>query len=102
MADTNEYVTIPEAAKSLGCIRRSLYRVIERCGGPEAIISTVLGRPVIHKSKLPVLKAAYFPSGSAKRAAAAKRWGAAGGTQKAVNAKRLARAASRGKSDAST
>lgn len=98
MADVSEYMTIPEAAAAVGCIRRSLYRVIERAGGQEEIITTILGRQVIHRSKLPLLKAAYFPPGSAKRAAAAKRWGAAGGTQKRINRERLARAASRGKS----
>lgn len=98
MADVNDYMTIPEAAAAVGCIRRSLYRVIERAGGQEKIITTILGRQAIHRSHLAALKAAYYPPGSAKRAAAAKKWGAAGGTQKRINRERLARAASRGKS----
>jgi excisionase family DNA binding protein len=82
--DFNDYLTIIKAAKALGCTRRTLYRLIDRLGASE-IVTPAFGRQLIHKSKLSLLKEAFLPVGSKRRAEAAKVWGSAGGTQKRIN-----------------
>lgn len=84
-----EYLTIDKAARAVGCTRRTLYRIIARVG-PEALVTQAFGRQLIHKSKLPVIKAAYIPLGSKKHSLHARVWGSAGGTQKAINAAKKA------------
>jgi hypothetical protein len=83
--ELTEYLTIDKAAKVVGCTRRTLYRIIARVG-PEAVVTQAFGLRLVHKSKLPILKAAYIPLGSKKHSLHARVWGAAGGTQKAINA----------------
>jgi hypothetical protein len=83
--ELTEYLTIDKAAKAVGCTRRTLYRIIARVG-PESVVTQAFGRQLIHKSKLPVIKAAYIPLGSKKHSLHARAWGSAGGKQKAINA----------------
>lgn len=86
-----DYLTIIEAAKAVGCPRRTLYRILDRMGG--GVVTPAFGRQLIHRSKLPAIKAAYLPFGSKRRAEAAQKWGAAGGTQKRLNREKAARKA---------
>lgn len=90
--DFSEFLTIDKAAKAVGCTRRTLYRLIERAGG-ESIVTHAFGRQIIHKSKLPLLKQAYLPLGSKKRAVACRAWGSTGGTQKRINREKAAKKA---------
>jgi hypothetical protein len=82
--ELKEYLTIIQAAKAVGCSRRTLYRVVERIGTDE-IVTVAFGKRLIHKSKVAAIKAAYMPLGSKKHSMAARAWGAAGGTQKRIN-----------------
>lgn len=83
--NTNEYFTLIQAAKKVGCPRRSLYRIIDRLG-VENIVTQAFGRRLIHKSKLPLLKAEHAPLGSKRRHEIAVACGRKGGTQKGINA----------------
>jgi hypothetical protein len=85
-----EYLTIIQAAKAVGCSRRTLYRVVERIGTDE-IVTEAFGKRLIHKSKVAVIKAAYMPLGSKKHSVAARAWGSAGGTQKRINREKAAK-----------
>lgn len=84
--DTDQYLTINEAAKTLGMPRRTLYRAIERAreAGQETVVE-VLGRPCISRKSLPVISAHYYPWNSPEHHRMARQWGAKGGTQKAAN-----------------
>jgi len=82
--DFNDYLTLEQAAKAVGCSRRTLYRVIDRIGTSE-IVTEAFGKRLVHKSKVAAVKAAYLPLGSKKHSIAARLWGAAGGTQKRIN-----------------
>lgn len=86
--DTDEYLTITEAAEAVGTLRRSLYRVINRAreAGHETVV-TVLGRRLIHRDSLPVLKQYFYPFYSEGHQANVRKWGAMGGAAKARNAK---------------
>lgn len=79
----NDYLNVSQAAKALGCGRRTIYRLLERAG--DGIAVEAFGMTVIHKSKLPLLKKVYLPFGSKARSLACKKWGSAGGTQKRIN-----------------
>jgi hypothetical protein len=85
-----DYLTIIQAAKAVGCSRRTLYRVVERIGTDE-IVTAAFGKRLIHKSKVAAIKAAYMPLGSKKHSMAARAWGAAGGTQKRINREKAAK-----------
>ena len=80
----DDYMTIDQAAKAVGCTRRTLYRIIDRLANG-AIFTHAFGKQLIHVSKLPELREVYFPFGSDKRSEACKVWGGAGGTQKRIN-----------------
>ena len=88
--DFKDYLTIEQAAKAVGCTRRTLYRVIERVGLGE-IVTMAFGRRLVHKSKVAAIKDAYMPLGSKKHSDAARIWGSAGGTQKRINREKAAR-----------
>jgi hypothetical protein len=88
--DINEYLTIIQAAKAIGCTRRTLYRVIDRVGA-DGVVIHAFGKQLVHKSRLPDLKQAYLPFGSKRRSAALKTWGSAGGTQKRINREKAER-----------
>ena len=76
--DTKEYMTIIEAAKKIGCPRRSLYRIIDRVG-VDKVCTMAFGKRLIHKSKLPMLRDSYYPMGTEKRLEALTAWGMTGG-----------------------
>jgi hypothetical protein len=80
----NDYLTIDQASKEVGCTRRTLYRIIDKFA-PGEVVTPAFGRQLIHISKLPALREHYFPFGSERRSAAAKIWGKGGGTQKKIN-----------------
>ncbi len=82
--DINDYLTVMQATKAIGCTRRTLYRLIERVGA-DGVVIQAFGKQLILKSSLPSLRQAYFPLGSKRRSEASKLWGAAGGTQKRIN-----------------
>ena len=83
--DPKEYFTMIQAAKKVGCPRRSLYRIIDRLG-VDKIVTQAFGRRLIHKSKIPLLKAEHAPPGSKRRHEIAVECGRRGGTQKGINA----------------
>jgi hypothetical protein len=83
--NTKEYLTLDQAAAKAGCPRRSLYRIIERLG-VESIVTYAFGRRLIHKSKIPLIKAEHAPLGSERRHEIAVEYGRKGGTQKGLNA----------------
>jgi|694.fasta_scaffold01162_12 hypothetical protein len=83
--DTKDYYTMSQAAVKAGCPRRSLYRIIERLG-VDSIVTRVFGRSLIHKSKIPLIRAEHAPLGSDRRHEIAVEYGRMGGTQKKINA----------------
>ena len=83
--NTKDYLTLNQAAAKAGCPRRSLYRIIERLGVDE-IVTVAFGRRLIHKSKIPLIKAEHAPLGSDRRHEIAVEYGRLGGTQKGINA----------------
>lgn len=83
--DTKNYCTMIQAAKIVGCPRRSLYRIIDRLG-VDKIVTVAFGRRLIHKSKIPLIKAEHAPLGSKRRHEIAVDAGRRGGTQKSINA----------------
>lgn len=90
--DFKDYLTMIQAAKAVGCTRRTLYRVIERIGIDE-VVTVAFGKRLVHKSKIAAIKSAYIPLGSKKHILAAKAWGSAGGTQKRINREKAAKKA---------
>ena len=70
----NDYLTIDQASKEVGCTRRTLYRIIEKFA-PGEVVTPAFGRQLIHISKLPALREHYYPFGSERRSAAAHRQG---------------------------
>lgn len=90
--DPQEYLTIQQAMDALGCPRRTLSRAIQRAeAAGKRIVKEILGKPVIHKSKIDVLKKYYYPYGSPAHQRKVKKWGSAGGTQKRVNREKAER-----------
>jgi hypothetical protein len=83
--DTRDYLTMSQAAVRAGCPRRSLYRIIDRLGA-DNIVTSVFGRSLIHKSKIPLIRAEHAPLGSDRRHEIAVEYGRKGGTQKRINA----------------
>lgn len=84
--DPSEYLTIQQTMDALGCPRRTLARAILRAEtAGKKVVSEILGRTVIHKSKIAVLKDYYYPYGSPAHQKMVKKWGSAGGTQKRIN-----------------
>jgi hypothetical protein len=82
--DLSKYMTVDEAMAAIGCARRSLYRAMDRAG-VENVSAEVLGRRLILRNKLEVLRASYFPYYSEQHQKMVKVWGAAGGKQKKLN-----------------
>jgi hypothetical protein len=90
--EIKEYLTIQQAMKALGCPRRTLARAVSRAeAAGKKIVEEFLGKPVIHKSKIAVLKEYYYPYGSPAHQKMVKQWGSAGGTQKRVNREKTER-----------
>jgi hypothetical protein len=90
--DPSDYLTITQAMEALGCPRRTLARAVSRAEeAGKKIVDHILGKPVIHKSKIEVLKAYYYPYGSPSHQKMVKKWGSAGGTQKRLNSEKAAK-----------
>lgn len=87
--ETNDYLTPTDAAKELGCPRRTLYRAIERAEAAGVVCrATVLGKAVLLRAAMPAIEQHYFPYYSEQHQAMVKAWGAAGGKQKKINRER--------------
>lgn len=107
MINLDDYLTIKQAQEAMGCSLRAVWRAIDRVGRDKITVS-VLGRTLVPKGKLNLLKANYFPYYSPEHQSMVKIWGAQGGTKRAANMKKSAtarpggrgRAAASGKSDA--
>lgn len=88
--DPKDYLTLGEAQAALGCSRRGLYRAIERCG-KESCTVTILGKTVVPRAKLELIRQHYYPYYSEQHQAMVREWGRKGGTQKAINARKTTR-----------
>lgn len=81
-----DYMTRQEVQKELGCSTMTFWRIVDRAGRDDVTV-TVLGRVLVPKSKLAVLKKHFYPLGSDARAKISKKYGAMGGHTKAANAR---------------
>lgn len=87
--ETNDILTVPQAAAAVGAPRRTFYRVIERAeAAGHEVWCEVLGRRFVKRASLDALKAHYYPYYSEQHQAMVKQWGAAGGATKARNRKK--------------
>lgn len=82
--DLAKYMTVEEAMAAIGCARRSLYRAMERAG-VENVSEEVLGRRLILRDKIEVIRQRWYPYYSEQHQRMVKIWGAAGGKQKKIN-----------------
>jgi hypothetical protein len=80
-----DYLTIIQAAKKIGCPRRSFYRILGRLSAGEVSVK-VFGKTLIKKSAIARLRAEYAPLGSDRRHQFAVEGGRLGGKTKAANA----------------
>ena len=88
--DLTRYMTVEEAMAAIGCARRSLYRAMERAG-MENVSEEVLGRRLILRDKIEVIRQRWYPYYSEQHQKMVKIWGAAGGKQKKLNEQSAAR-----------
>lgn len=90
--DTNDYLTVPQAAAAIGAPRRTMYRTIERAreAGHECMVE-ILGKNYIKRSSLATLKKFYYPYYSEQHQEMVKQWGAAGGAAKRENLRKASR-----------
>jgi hypothetical protein len=89
--EINDFLTIEQAAKAVGCNRRALYRAMKRAaeaGLPTTV--TILGKTVVPRAAVAGIKSHYFPYYSENHQKMVKVWGAAGGTQKGINSRKRA------------
>lgn len=89
----DDYLTLMQAAAAIGTSnRRSIYRAIERAErAGHVVTAVVLGRRVVPKSAVPILKEHYFPYYSEQHQKMVKQWGSRGGTAKARNREKATR-----------
>lgn len=87
LPDLGDYITMKEAALTIGCNYRAIQRAINRAGIDEVTI-TFLGRRLVRIDKLDVIKAHYYPYYSDAHQAMVKEWGRRGGSTKAANRKK--------------
>lgn len=93
--ETQNYLTVPQAMVAVECSRRALYRAMKRAAEEGNVVTEeVLGRRLILRSAIPVIKKHYFPFGSEQRSEMAKQWGSRGGTAKAANRRKSRRQSS--------
>lgn len=95
--ETEDLLTINQAMEAIGCTtRRGVYRTVARAreAGKETTVS-LYGKTLIPRKMIAVLKEYYYPYYSEAHQRMVKQWGAAGGTQKRINAEKAARAAKR-------
>lgn len=88
----DDYLTSTQVGLALGAgpdpaaAKRAAARAMARAAeAGEEVRERILGRVVVHRKKLDVLKKYYFPRGSEECARMARLAGAKGGTQKALN-----------------
>lgn len=91
--DTDAFLTIPQAAEAIGAPNvRPVYRAIHRARADGKELTTAIyGKTLIPRANVAVLKEYYFPYYSETHQKMVKKWGAAGGTQKKLNAEARAR-----------
>lgn len=84
----SDYLTYPEAAAILGTNVRGIYRIVDRAdaAGYEGVRVKVLGKSVVPKDKIEILRSCYFPFGSDARHDLAVECGRVGGATKGENA----------------
>lgn len=89
----NDYLTIDEAGEVIGGNRRAVYRAIKRAraAGREVCV-TILGKMLVPKVKVGVLKDFYYPYYSEAHQRMVKQWGAAGGRQAGVTKRKQKKA----------
>lgn len=91
--NVSDLLTYDEAAAIIGTNKRRIYRLVARAeaAGYKGVRVRVLGKSVVPKDKIEILKSCYFPFGSAARHELAVECGRVGGTTKGENyAKRRA------------
>lgn len=83
--ELNDYLTVDQAGEAIGSNRRAVYRAIKRAqaAGREVAV-TILGKTLVPKSKIGVLKDFYFPYYSEAHQRMVKQWGAKGGAASGV------------------
>lgn len=82
--NADDYMTVKEACKAIGCSIRAFYRIVERLGKDE-VLTYILGRPAVERKKIPMLVEHYFPFGSERRHQMAVECGRDGGLTKKKN-----------------
>lgn len=93
--ETNDYLTIGEAAEAIGASPRGISRAINRAGRDE-VTAVFWGHMVVKRSMLSEIKKHYFQRGTKRASIAAKHFGHLGGSQKAANARKRAAGSGRG------
>jgi len=88
--DTEELLTIEEAARALGAPnKRPVYRALKRAAEQGKELSVKLyGKTLIPRSTVEILKQYYYPYYSESHQRMVKQWGAAGGTASGIAKKR--------------
>lgn len=85
--ETNDYITIGEAAEAIGTSPRGISRAINRAGR-DKVTQVFWGHMVVKRSMLAEIKKHYFQRGTKRASLAAKHFGHLGGSQKAANARK--------------
>ena len=81
-----DYLTLAQVGEHLGSNLRAATRAIARCEAEGLVVKEIiLGRKVVHRSKLPIIKDHYFPYYSDAHQKMVEKWGAMGGAAKARN-----------------
>lgn len=93
----DDFLTVEQVCKKLGCGRRSLYRAMHRAAeaGEKNFTVEILGRRLFPKEAIAVVEKYYYPYYSEQHQAMVQEWGRMGGETKAANQKKKTRAAKR-------
>lgn len=84
--DPADYLTLPQFAEKLGVNKRAVMRALARAlADGHDVRETILGRTVVHKRHMPLVRKYHFPRGSAAASKMAKESGRRGGSAKAAN-----------------
>lgn len=84
--DLEKLMTVAEARDAIGCSPRAIWRAIQRAGR-DGVVVEVLGRTMVRKDRLEVIRQHYYPYYSEAHQAQVKEWGRKGGSAKAANAR---------------
>lgn len=90
----SDYLTRAEAQAELGCTTRTFWRIVDRIG-KDKVCTIVLGRTLVRKDALPLLRQHYYTPYSEAHQKMVKVWGATGGHTKAENARAAKRKAAK-------